>query len=60
MLELENVTCGYGAAEVVQDLSLKVEPNRIVALLGPNGAGKSSTIMTIAGHVALFWRKNLL
>lgn len=57
MLILENVTCGYGAAEVVQDLSLKVEPNRIVALLGPNGAGKSSTIMTIAGHVELFGGK---
>ena len=53
MLEVEALHCGYGALRAVQDLSLRVEAGRITALLGPNGAGKSSTVMAIAGHVAL-------
>ena len=53
MLEVEALHCGYGALRAVRDLSLRVEAGRITALLGPNGAGKSSTVMAIAGHVAL-------
>jgi branched-chain amino acid transport system ATP-binding protein len=51
MLELRNVSCGYGLVTVVEALSLEVHAGSITALLGPNGAGKSSTIMAIAGHV---------
>lgn len=52
MLEVRNLTCGYGAMTVVRDLSLKVANGEVVALLGANGAGKSSTLQCIAGHVA--------
>jgi branched-chain amino acid transport system ATP-binding protein len=51
MLELRNLSCGYGLVTVVEALSLEVHAGSITALLGPNGAGKSSTIMAIAGHV---------
>jgi branched-chain amino acid transport system ATP-binding protein len=37
----------------VQELTLNVPDGEITALLGANGAGKSSTIMCIAGHVAV-------
>jgi branched-chain amino acid transport system ATP-binding protein len=53
MLELKNLSCGYGAFQAVGDLSLSLQPGTITGLLGANGAGKSSTLMCLAGHVAL-------
>ena len=50
MLELKNVSCGYGVFNAVHDLSLMLRPATMTALLGANGAGKSSTLMCIAGH----------
>jgi len=51
MLTLKDVHAGYGAIEVLKDLTLEVGPAEIVALLGANGAGKSTTLLTIAGVV---------
>ena len=53
MLELKNLSCGYGAFNAVHELSLVLRPATITALLGANGAGKSSTLMCIAGHCDL-------
>ena len=53
MLQLESLNCGYGAMTVVHGLTLDVPDGQITALLGANGAGKSSTILCIAGHVAV-------
>ena len=50
MLELRNISCGYGAFNAVHELSLLLRPGTITALLGANGAGKSSTLMCVAGH----------
>lgn len=51
MLEIDRLSCGYGAAVVVHELSMTVSPGEVVALIGPNGAGKTSTLQCIAGHV---------
>jgi branched-chain amino acid transport system ATP-binding protein len=53
MLRLENVSCGYGMFQAVHGLSLHLRPGTITGLIGANGAGKSSTLMCIAGHVAM-------
>ena len=53
MLTLETLRCGYGAVEVVHDLSLQVPTGSVLALLGPNGAGKTSALMAVMGHVAI-------
>jgi branched-chain amino acid transport system ATP-binding protein len=53
MLKLENINAGYGAIEVLKGLELEVQRHEIVALLGANGAGKSTTLLTIAGVVAV-------
>ena len=53
MLEIHHLTCGYGAFQAVNDLSLTLRPGTITGLIGTNGAGKSSTLMCVAGHVAL-------
>jgi branched-chain amino acid transport system ATP-binding protein len=52
MLEVNNLTCGYGAVTVVKDVSLRLANGEVVALLGANGAGKTTTLQCIAGHVA--------
>ncbi|WP_259779970.1 ABC transporter ATP-binding protein [Aestuariispira ectoiniformans] len=54
MLQLKNLTCGYGALQAVHGLDLDIPEGCVFALLGPNGAGKSSTLMSIAGHVDVF------
>jgi branched-chain amino acid transport system ATP-binding protein len=51
MLTLRNINAGYGAIEVLKNLTLEVGSTEIVALLGANGAGKSTTLLTIAGVV---------
>jgi branched-chain amino acid transport system ATP-binding protein len=53
MLRLESLSCGYGEMTAVQELTIHVPEGEITALLGANGAGKSSTIMCVAGHVAV-------
>jgi len=53
MLRLESLSCGYGQMTAVQGLTLAIPAGETTALLGANGAGKSSTIMCIAGHVAV-------
>jgi len=53
MLRLDLLSCGYGEMTAVHGLSLDVPAGKITALLGANGAGKTSTILCIAGHVAV-------
>jgi len=48
-LDIENVFTAYGKADVLEDVSLKVEPGRITCLLGTNGSGKTTLIRSILG-----------
>jgi branched-chain amino acid transport system ATP-binding protein len=48
-LQVEELTAGYGAAPVLQDVSLTVQPGQIVAVLGANGAGKTTLLRTVSG-----------
>ncbi|MDR7522426.1 MAG: ABC transporter ATP-binding protein [Armatimonadota bacterium] len=50
-LALEAVTCAYGAARVVHDVSLTLSPGEILCLMGRNGAGKTTTLKAIMGLV---------
>ncbi|MBY6006380.1 ATP-binding cassette domain-containing protein [Salipiger bermudensis] len=45
------LTAGYGAADVLQGLRIRVGQGELVALLGANGAGKSTFLRTVAGLV---------
>jgi branched-chain amino acid transport system ATP-binding protein len=51
ILRTENLTAGYGAVPVINEVDLEVNEGEVVALLGPNGAGKSTTLLTVCGHM---------
>jgi branched-chain amino acid transport system ATP-binding protein len=49
MLELRNITAGYGSHIVLRDVSVVVPDNSVVSLLGPNGAGKTTLLRVASG-----------
>ena len=53
VLELDSVTGGYGGAEIIHDVSLRVGAAEIVVLIGPNGAGKSSVMNAVLGRLQI-------
>jgi branched-chain amino acid transport system ATP-binding protein len=48
MLELKNVSAGYGTFQALFDVSLNVAAGEAVAVIGPNGAGKTTLLRVIS------------
>jgi len=48
LLELDNLSVGYGAIRAVREVSLCVAEGEIVTLIGANGAGKSTTLKAVS------------
>ncbi len=53
VLELHEVSAGYGENAVFRNLSLILEKGDRIALVGPNGAGKSTLMKILAGRLPL-------
>ncbi len=53
IIELQNVSLGYGRKKVASNLSLQFYPNEIVSLLGANGCGKTTLLKTIMGIIPI-------
>jgi len=51
-LEIENVYTAYDKADVLEGVSLNVQPGRITCLLGANGSGKTTLVRSILGLTA--------
>ncbi len=49
VLHVENVTMQFGGVVAVNNLSIDVNKDEIVALIGPNGAGKTTAFNCITG-----------
>ncbi len=49
MLEINELSAGYGQIEVLHKLSVQIVEPEIVALVGANGAGKTTLLKTISG-----------
>jgi branched-chain amino acid transport system ATP-binding protein len=53
MLELKNVSAGYGSLQALFDVSLEVNAGEAVAVIGPNGAGKTTLLRAISKLITL-------
>ncbi len=51
MLELVEITAGFGAVTVLHGITMSVQEGSIAGVFGLNGAGKSVTMKTVAGMV---------
>ncbi len=49
MLEIDNISSGYGLVQILWNVSFKVKDKEIVSIIGPNGAGKTTLVRTILG-----------
>jgi branched-chain amino acid transport system ATP-binding protein/nonpolar-amino-acid-transporting ATPase len=51
LLEVQQVSSGYGDLTILHGVSLRIGRGEVVGLLGANGAGKSTLVRTISGHL---------
>ena len=49
MIELQNLSAGYGSHPVLERVSLTFPDGQITAVIGPNGCGKSTLLRTVMG-----------
>jgi branched-chain amino acid transport system ATP-binding protein len=51
LLDVGELSSGYGALRVLFDVTFHVPAGEVVALMGSNGAGKTTTLRTITGQL---------
>lgn len=51
LVEVRDVTFGYGREVVLDHVSLAIEPRDFLAVIGPNGGGKTTLLKAILGLV---------
>ena len=49
----ENMTGGYGGANIINNCTISVDMGQIAVIVGPNGAGKSTAMKAIFGMLEL-------
>ncbi|MGK5010475.1 ABC transporter ATP-binding protein [Janthinobacterium sp. MDB2-8] len=49
MLEISKLRAGYGAINVLWDVSLSIQKGKLTTIIGPNGAGKTTLLRAIMG-----------
>ena len=54
IIEINNLTAGYGETRVIHDLSMTVKEGSLCAIVGPNGHGKTTLMKSISGLVRVF------
>ena len=50
LVELRNLTFGYGEQAVLHDVSLQIPRGKVTALVGPMGGGKTTTLRLMGGQ----------
>jgi branched-chain amino acid transport system ATP-binding protein len=53
VLEVSNLTAGYGRTDVLRSVSIAVPKGEFVGMLGPNGAGKTTLMRSISGFTRI-------
>ncbi len=49
ILEIRNVSTGYGEVQILWGTTLSLEEGKLTCLVGSNGAGKTTTLRTVMG-----------
>lgn len=51
ILEIRDVTSGYGEVQILWGASLKLDEGKLTSLVGANGAGKTTMLRTVMGQI---------
>ncbi len=52
MLEITNLSCGYGSGDILKSFCMTVREGEKLCILGPNGCGKTTLLRAISGMLA--------
>lgn len=47
MLEISDLSCGYGAKIIINKINLHIEKGEFIGIIGPNGSGKTTLLRAI-------------
>ena len=50
MLNVNNISLYYGAAQALRGVSISAEPGKVMCVLGRNGVGKTSLLRAMVGQ----------
>jgi len=53
LLHAQDISAGYGAGAILRDLSLSLNPAKVIGVIGRNGAGKSTLLRTLVGELPI-------
>ncbi len=48
MIEINNLSCGYGEKIILHDINFKAEDGGFIGIIGPNGSGKTTLLRAIS------------
>ena len=54
VLQVKELSSGYGKVTVLRDINFQIEENEVVAIIGSNGAGKTTLLKTISKLISPF------
>ena len=54
LLQVKDLSSGYGKVTILRDISFQIEENEVVAIIGSNGAGKTTLLKTISKLISPF------
>ena len=49
MLDVRDLSCGYGGTPVLRDVSFRVDAGEMLGVIGPNGCGKTTLLRAVSG-----------
>lgn len=52
MLDIKDLSAGYGQVQVLRGLDIHVDEGKVAVILGANGAGKTTTMRAISGMIS--------